>query len=60
MVALKVPPEELEVIQRLAKRYAKGNFSAWLRYAARRYRPNLGEVVEVSRAGSKTIVKKKR
>ncbi len=33
-------------IQKLARKYAKGNWSAWVRYAATHYRPDPEELID--------------
>jgi hypothetical protein len=45
IVNLKVNGKDRKAINALAKKYAKGNLSAWLRHAGLRYAPKKSEVV---------------
>lgn len=39
LLNLKATDEERHIFEKAAKRYTKGNVSAWLRLAGRRFRP---------------------
>lgn len=45
LVPIKIPPRQLLALKAQARRFAKGNLSAWLRHAGLRYSPKRGEVV---------------
>lgn len=61
LVPIKIHPKEIRAIKAQAKKYAQGNFSAWLRHAGLRYRPKRGEHVEtVTMPSAKSRSKKKR
>jgi hypothetical protein len=45
LVPIKIPPKDLKALKALARKYANGNFSAWLRHAGARYRPKVGELI---------------
>jgi hypothetical protein len=46
LINLKVSPEELKLIQGKAKKYANGNTSAWIRYAATQLSPKRKDVTK--------------
>lgn len=46
LVPIRIPKLQLKKLKGQAKRYAKGNLSAWLRHTGLRYRPKRGEIVE--------------
>ncbi len=45
LINVKVTSQERKAMDRLAEKYAKGNLSAWLRHAARHYKPKRDEVI---------------
>lgn len=45
VVSLKMKPSELKALKGQAKKFAKGNLSAWFRFAGLRYIPKNGEVI---------------
>jgi len=61
MITVKIPLTELWGLRTYAKKFAKGNLSAWLRHAGMRYRPKAGEIVKsVTMPSGKSKLKKKR
>ena len=44
LVNFRVTKDELEEIKSLAKKYAGGNMTAWLKYTAINYKPKKSEV----------------
>lgn len=63
LVPIKIHPREIRLIRAQAKKYADGNFSAWLRHAGLRYRPKRGETVgapETPRLKKKVLTRTRR
>lgn len=44
--AVRFTPQEFTLVQQLAAKYADGNVSAWIRYAATKY--ELSDLVEIT------------
>ncbi|MDH4163310.1 MAG: hypothetical protein OEW15_11575 [Nitrospirota bacterium] len=61
LVPIKIHERAIREIKANAKKYAAGNFSAWMRHASIHYKPKRGEVVDLSTMPSgKARAKKKR
>lgn len=61
LVPIKIHERAIREIKTNAKKYASGNFSAWMRHASIHYKPKRGEVVDLSTMPSgKSRSKKKR
>lgn len=61
LVPIKIHDRAIRQIKSNAKKYASGNFSAWMRHASIHYRPKRGEVVDLSTMPSgKSVNNKKR
>ena len=44
LVNFRATQEDIKIIKKMAKKYAKGNVSAWLRYVAMNYKPTKKEL----------------
>lgn len=65
LVPIKIHERAIREIKVNAKKYAKGNFSAWMRHASIHYKPKRGEVVDLTtmpsgKGSGKSGKKKKR
>lgn len=49
VISMKLEESDFKEIAKLAKKFAKGNISAWIRHAATRYSPKAKEAVEAKR-----------
>lgn len=59
IVCFKANAKDRALIMQMAKKYAKGGLSAWIRHASLKYVPKKGELIKAYPAPPRTIKVKK-